>query len=135
MITCGSSTIFEAGKLGVIPLLIFDKDKTAWTKKIIELNKNYNIKLLENHNLNKIKYKIELLRNNIKIRKTIKNKILSNFSGEMMEIGNKALKNYTSYFNKIIQEIKKKKLALFYVKNFLSLDKDSCHPILLKIFF
>ncbi len=108
MITCGSSTIFEAGKLGVIPLLIFDKDKTAWTKKIIELNKNYNIKLLENHNLNKIKYKIELLRNNIKIRKTIKNKILSNFSGEMMEIGNKALKNYTSYFNKIIQEIKKK---------------------------
>ena len=29
MITCGSSTIFEAGKLGVIPLLIFDKDKNC----------------------------------------------------------------------------------------------------------
>ena len=108
MITCGSSTIFEAGKLGVIPLLIFDKDNTTWSKKITELNKNYNIKLLEYHNLDKIKYKIELLRKNIKLRKTIKNKILSNFSNEMTEIGNKALKNYTSYFIKIIQEIKKK---------------------------
>ncbi len=108
MITCGSSSIFEAGKLGVIPLLIFDKDNTAWSKKITELNNNYNIKLLEYHNLNKIKDKIELLRKNIKLRKTIKNKILSNFSDEMTEIGNKALKNYTSYFIKIIQEIKKK---------------------------
>ena len=52
-----------------------------------------------------------------------------------MEIGNKALKIIHHILIKIIQEIKKKKLALFYVKNFLSLDKDSCHPILLKIFF
>ena len=107
IITCGSSSIFEAGKLGVIPLLIFDKDNTIWTENIKKLNNNYDIKLLENHNLNKIKKKIELLRNNLKIRKKIKRKVLSNFSKEISEMGNKSLENYTLYFNNIINKVKK----------------------------
>ncbi len=108
IITCGSSLIFEAGKLGVIPLLIFDKDNTIWTENIKKLNKSYDIKLLENHNLNKIKDKIKLIRNNLKIRKELKRKVSSNFSKEISDIGNKSLKNYTLYFNDIINEVKKK---------------------------
>jgi len=108
IITCGSSLIFEAGKLGVIPLLIFDKDNTSWTENIKKLNESYDIKLLENHNLNKIKNKIELIRNNLKTRKKLKRQVFSNFSNEISDIGNKSLKNYTLYFNNIINEVKKK---------------------------
>ena len=105
IVTCGSSVIFEAGKLGIIPLVILDNDKTPWTKNIEDLKKKYPIRLIQYSFNDQVIENIELIRNNKKIRMLISNKVLNNFSKECSSIGERALNEYTEYFNSIIKSI------------------------------
>ena len=102
LITCGSSCIFEAGKIGIIPLLFLDKIENIWSETINNLNKKYKIKLIDNNNIENIKYKIQLIRNNELIRKQISQEIRSNFNMEIDSIGVSAIKKYTQFFQKLI---------------------------------
>ena len=102
IITLGSSCIFEAGKLGIIPIVIFDKCKNIWAENISKLNTEYKVKLVKNCNLKSIVDTIELVRNDKPFREQLSSKIKSNFNKEIYKIGEYAINNYTNFFKKLL---------------------------------
>ena len=102
VITAGSSAIFEAANLGVIPLLYAESKRTIWNPNIQNLKKNYPIKLFEDKEIFKLRKTIITLESNKALRKRISKKVATNFKNEISFFGPPSIQKFNNYIKSII---------------------------------
>ena len=101
-IIAGSSAIFEAANLGVIPLLYAESKRTIWNPNIQNLKKNYPIKLFEDKEIFKLRKTIITLESNKALRKRISKKVATNFKNEISFFGPPSIRKFNNYIKSII---------------------------------
>ena len=94
MITIGSSSIFEAGINGVIPILYAKSERKIWNQNIYDLKNKYGLSLFETKNIENIEKTIFLILKNKKIQNKISKKISYDFKKEIKYIDVESIKRF-----------------------------------------
>ena len=94
MITIGSSSIFEAGINGVIPILYAKSERKIWNQNIYDLKNKYGLSLFETKNIESIEKTIFLILKNKKIQNKISKKISYDFKKEIKYIDVESIKRF-----------------------------------------
>lgn len=97
MITIGSSSIFEAGINGVVPILYAKSDRKIWNQNICDLKNKYGLSLFENKNIENVEKTIFFILKNKKILNKISKKIKYDFKKEIKYKDNESIKRLRNF--------------------------------------